>query len=91
MTLLEFILVLPIPLASLYTSTILIIRSAFLVFLFSCYMPEILGGLFQTSIYLFFDELANSLWTQLLETSHQYPDTLLSFMTILLNPLRKYF
>jgi hypothetical protein len=43
-------LVLSIPLASLYLSTILIHRIAFLVFLSLCYIPEILGGLFQISI-----------------------------------------
>jgi group I intron endonuclease len=55
---LEFfiILVISIPLASLYLSTILIHRSAFLIFLFlsllapdSSWSIEILGGLFQTS------------------------------------------
>jgi group I intron endonuclease len=50
---------------------------------------EILGGLFQTTFILFFDELPNFLWTQLLKTSHQYSNTSLSFMSILLNPLRK--
>jgi hypothetical protein len=39
-----------IALASLFLSTILIHEIAFLVFLSLCYIPEILGGLFQISI-----------------------------------------
>jgi hypothetical protein len=80
------ILVVPIPLASTYLSTISI-RFTFLIFLFGAYFSEILGGLFQTTLFL--DELANSLWTQLLETNHQHHNILLSFMAIQFNPLKK--
>jgi hypothetical protein len=84
-------LVMTIPLASLYLSTILIHRIAFLIILLLYLLSEleILGGLFQTLYYSNYDEFTNSLWTQLLETSYQYPNTLLSFVSILLNPLRK--
>ena len=55
-------LVLTIPLASTYLSTILIYRFAFLVFLFSAYFTEILGGLFQPTSLSQIAELLNSFW-----------------------------
>jgi len=90
MTVLELIiLVVPIPLASILFINNLNYGFAFLIFLLSYNIPEILGGLFQTILYLFLDELANSLWTQFLETSHQYHNTLLPFMAIQFNSLKK--
>jgi len=52
MLLLILILVLTIPLASIYLSTILINGFAFLVFLPGALLSEILGGLFQTTLFL---------------------------------------
>jgi len=51
MTILKLILVFSIPLASLYLSTILILRIAFLIFLSGTLFSRILGGLFQSTLF----------------------------------------
>src|SRR4051812_37193002 len=80
MTLLELLfLVLPIPLASIYLSTILITDLLFIESLSSCYISEIHGGLFQLTLFSqsleIFILILGSFFTQSVEQFN----TLLSF------------
>jgi group I intron endonuclease len=83
MLLLKNILVLTIPLASTYLSTILITDLLFIISLFSCNILEIFGGLFQTSLLSQFGEFPNSFWFHSL-FSFYYTDFIKSFNTSIL-------